>query len=356
MTETPKSEGGGAIDLGTEKPLILVVRFSSIGDVLLTTPVLRAIKTRWPAAHVTFLTKERFAAVIEGNPHVDEIVKVSDSADVAGLRSVAHERLRRPWDLFVDLHGGIRSRLLGRMLNARYKVRYSNLRLRRTILIYGRVDLYGPQPPSVPERYAACLKKFGVELDKKPCELHLNESDRQEAVSLLGERWPGHTIKYLAVAPGAAWPIKRWPAENFAGAARKISEQKGWKIVLLGGPDDKNICARVAGGLGGCDYIDLSGKLSLRGSAAAVERAQYLLTNDTGLMHIATATGTPLSAIFGPTVRQLGYFPYRAANALVLEAELWCRPCTHNGRAKCPLGHFKCMREVGVGGVKMMQL
>jgi lipopolysaccharide heptosyltransferase II len=350
MTENPENKGGGAIELGHRKPLILVVRFSSIGDVLLTTPVLRAIKTRWPGAHLAFLTKERFAAVIEGNPHVDEIVRVSDTADAAEMRIVARKLLKRPWDLFVDLHGSIRSRLLGRVAKAKYKVRYNNLRLKRTLLIFGRLDLYGSQPPSVPERYAACLGKFGVELDNNPCELHLSAKDRAEASRLIDEHWPG-PVKYLAVAPGAAWPIKRWPAENFAEAARRISEQKGWKIVLLGGPGDAETCAQMARGLDGVDFLDLSGKLSLRGSAAAVASAEHLLTNDTGLMHVATAMGTPLTAVFGPTVRQLGYFPYRAANAKVVEAKLWCRPCTHNGRQKCPLGHFKCMHGIGVDGV-----
>ncbi len=348
MTENPDNKGGAVIELGTEKPLILVVRFSSIGDVLLTTPVLRAIKTRWPESHLVFLTKERFAAVLERNSHLDEIVRVGDSAGAEEMRIAARKLLNRPWDLFVDLHGSIRSRLVGRVVGARYKVRYNNLRLKRTLLIYGRVDLYGAAPPSVPERYAACLKKFGVELDDKPCEFQLCESDREEADSLLKTQWPG-PVKILAVAPGAAWPIKRWPAKYFAEAARKISEQKGWEILLLGGPGDSSTCAEVAARLPDRQKIlDLSGKLSLRGSAAAVARADFLLTNDTGLMHIATAVGTPLTAVFGPTVRQLGYFPYRAANARVVESKLWCRPCTHNGRAKCPLGHLRCMNDVKV--------
>jgi len=313
--------------------------------------VLRAIKTRWPGAHLALLTKERFASVIEGNPHVDEIVKVGDKADAAEMRIVASKLLKRPWDLFVDLHGSIRSRLLGRVVNAPHKVRYSNLRFRRTLMIYGRLNLYGSQPPSVPERYAACLSKFGVELDNNPCELHLNQKDRDEADSLLDGQWPG-AAKYVAVAPGAAWPIKRWQAAGFAEAAKKISEQKKWKVLLLGGLGDAETCAQVAAGLAGVDFLDLSGKLSLRGSAAAVARAEQLLTNDTGLMHVATAVGTPLTAVFGPTVKELGYFPYRAANARVVESKLWCRPCTHNGRQKCPLGHFKCMRGISASKVE----
>lgn len=347
MKQDVKKDVNGLVDLGTDKPLILVLRFSSIGDVLLTTPVLRAIKVRWPDAHLAFLTKDRFAAMVEGNPYVDEIMGVSDVADMPEMRTVVRKLIARRWDLVVDLHGSIRSRLVCRSVKASHTMRYSNLRFRRTMLIYGRLDLYGPEPSSIPERYAACLKKFGVELDQAPCELHLSDNNREEADKLISVKW-GNGIKYITLAPGAAWPIKRWPADRFAEAAHMINQQTGWRIVLLGGQGDAEVCSAVAKDLPEDVCLDLSGRLSLRGSAAAVERAEHLLTNDTGLMHMATALGTPLTAVFGPTVRQLGYFPYRAANSRVMEASVWCRPCTHNGRQKCPLGHFKCMHDVGV--------
>ena len=151
-----------------ERPKILVVRFSSIGDVLLTTPVLRAIKTRWPGSHVALLTRDRFAPVVEGNPHVDEIIRLGGAADKAALNELVSNELGRPWDLLVDLHGSLRSRLVWNNVAAGQKVRYSNLRLNRWLLIWCRVDFYGPEPPSVPEKYAACLEKFGVRLDKRP--------------------------------------------------------------------------------------------------------------------------------------------------------------------------------------------
>jgi heptosyltransferase-2 len=316
----------------------------------LTTPVLRAIKARWPKSHIAFLTRDRFAPVIEGNPHVDELIRVGGAADSDTIRELCANKLARPWDLLADLHGSIRSRLVWRGVAARHKVRYSNLRLNRWLLIWCRVDFYGPEPPSVPEKYAKPLEKFGVRLDENPCEIYLRDSDRAEAAKLLRAAWP-RPVHYLAVAPGAAWPNKRWPAERFAEAAKKICEREQLNVVLLGGPGDEQVCEQVADGLGGVAHLNLCDKLSLRGSAAALEAASHVLTNDTGLMHMATAVGTPLTVVFGPTVKQFGYFPYRAENAKVVEADLWCRPCTHNGRKGCPLGHFKCMKGVGVEGV-----
>ena len=333
-----------------ERPKILVVRFSSIGDVLLTTPVLRAIKTRWPESHLALLTRDRFAPVVEGNPHVDEIIRLGGAADTEALHDLIEDELAGPWDLLVDLHGSIRSRLVWRNVAAGQKIRYSNLRLNRWLLIWCRVDFYGPEPPSVPEKYAKCLEKFGVRLDKRPCEIFLHDADREEATRLIDAQWDAGQ-KYLAVAPGAAWPNKRWPAENFAEAAKRIAGQQGLNVVLLGGAGDMEVCTEVAAGLEGVPHLNLCDKLSLRGSAAALEGAAHLITNDTGLMHLATAVGTPLTAVFGPTVKQFGYFPYRAENAKVVETDLWCRPCTHNGRKHCPLGHFRCMRDVGVEGV-----
>ncbi|MFH1069389.1 MAG: lipopolysaccharide heptosyltransferase II [Candidatus Glassbacteria bacterium] len=333
-------------ETATDAPAILVVRFSSIGDVLLATPVLRAIKSRWPGARVTFLTRERFAPLLAGNPHVDEVVSVDQGAGLEALREACRTLQERKWHLLVDLHGSLRSRLVSRLVRADCKVRYSNLRFRRTLLIYTRLDFYGKRVPSVAERYAACLRDFGIELDEKGCELVLGERDHEEADNLIRLAWPDR-VDYLAVAPGAAWPVKRWPAERFAEAARRIAERRGWKVVILGGSDDREACAEVAGGLDPGLCLDLAGRLSLRGSAAAVAGAKLLLTNDTSLMHIATAVGTPVTAVFGPTVRQFGYFPYRAKEARVVEADIWCRPCTHNGRMRCPLGHFRCMRGIG---------
>lgn len=327
-------------------PRVLLVRFSSIGDVLLTTPVIRAVRRRWPGAALSFLTREKFAPVLEGNPHLDELIILRDGAGYRDLLELGNTLNRKPWHLVADLHTSLRSRKICGMVRSGHKVAYKKFRFLRGLLIHARLDLYGPSPPSVPERYAACLAPFGVELDNGPCELALDERDRLGVLERINGRFgPGGEI--LAVAPGAAWPVKRWPAGFFAAVAGRLAAERDLGVVLLGGKGDRRECDAVENLLDPGRCLNLCGEPGLRQSAAAVERSALLLTNDTGLMHIATAVGTPVAAVFGPTTRHFGYFPYRAKAVVVENVGLWCRPCTHNGRGRCPLGHFRCMRDIG---------
>ena len=336
-----------ARDLNVDDPSILVVRFSSIGDVLLTTPVLRAIRQRWPGARISFLTRQRFAPLLQQNPHVDELITLEEGAGLSELVSLGRSLASRKWHLLADFHSSLRSRVIRRLIPADFTAVYAKSHLKRSLLIYTRLDFYGPEPPAVPQRYAACLAPFGVSLDQGPCELHLEEADRSPAQRQIAERWPDST-GILAVAPGSAWQTKRWPAERFAHSAAELAGKHGLKVILLGSEKDLEACGQVEKNLGPENCLNLAGRLSLRGSAAAVEKSGILLTNDTGLMHIATAVGTPVVAVFGCTTRHLGYFPYRAGKAKVIETSLFCRPCTHNGRKRCPLGHFRCMGDIGV--------
>ena len=333
---------------GVEEPSILVVRFSSIGDIVLTTPVLRALRKRWPAARVSFLTREKFAPLLKGNPYLDEILTLEEGAGIRELYALCAQLAGRKWSLLIDLHSSLRSRLVRRRVPADCTVRIAKQRWKRSLLIYSRLDLFGPEPLSMPQRYAAGLAPFGVRLDEKPAEIFPDESDSRKVEECLAAAGPEFLQSpLLAVAPGSAWPVKRWPAERFAAAAGELVRRNDMRVILLGASQDAAVCRTVAELLGKKLCLDLAGKLDLLASAAAVARSKLLLTNDTGLMHIATAVGTPVVAVFGPTTRQLGYFPYKA-NAQVVETALWCRPCTHNGRKRCPLGHFRCMRDIGV--------
>ncbi|MBN2288140.1 MAG: glycosyltransferase family 9 protein [Candidatus Glassbacteria bacterium] len=335
-----------SLPLPTE-PSILLVRFSSIGDVLLTTPVIRAVRRRWPGSRVSFLVKDTFAPLLEGNPYLDEIIPFSSGGGVRELMSLSDSLKRKRLFLLADLHDSLRSRLLRTLVPAVETVVYSKQLWKRSLLIYGRLDLFGERILSVPERYAKPLAGLGVELDSAPCELYPGERERDLALEKIRGCWPAGN-RLLAVAPGSAWPTKRWPPASFAAAAAGLAQSYGLKVLLLGSGDDSGACRAVEDALDRrVERLNLAGALPLAASAAAVAQSSLLLTNDTGLMHVATAVGTPVVAVFGCTTRHLGYFPYRSEAARVVEAELWCRPCTHNGRRRCPLGHFRCMKSIG---------
>jgi lipopolysaccharide heptosyltransferase II len=317
-----------------------------MGDVLLTTPCLRAIRRRWPGARISFVVKEQFAGLLAGNPHLDELIAFPAGGGLAGLLALARTLRPRRWDLLLDLHNSLRTRLLRRLVPAARKIVYSKQIVRRSLLIYLRADLYGRHALSVPERYAAPLAPLGVSLDGLPCELYPDGPARGLFLEKISARWPSGA-DFLAVAPGSAWPVKCWLPERFAAAARALAEKHGLKVLLLGGRAERDICTLVEKLIGADLCLNLAGDLPLMASAAAVAASRLLLSNDTGLMHVATAVGTPVAAVFGPTTHHLGYFPYRAPSRVV-ETALRCRPCTHNGRRRCPLGHFRCMRRVKV--------
>ena len=305
--------------LQTEPESILVVRFSSIGDIVLTTPVLRALRKRWPDAKITYLTKEPFAPLIANNPNIDRVVTIPSKAGAFQLKSVCKELARGNWDLLLDLHRNMRSRIVKSTIKARQYITYNKHPLKRFALLVLRLDLYRGEILPVPERYARDLAPLGIRLDQDPCELFISDDERKikyEKLALDGFDGTG----YLAIAPGAAWQNKRWPKSKFLKAARKLAPHFGNQVLILGGAQDREICNFIHNGLLTRDIqaVNLAGDLPIMSTAAALENAGLLLCNDSGIMHIATAVGTPVQAIFGPTVRQLGYFPYQRPKTLML--------------------------------------
>jgi heptosyltransferase-2 len=364
-----------------EPSQILVVRLGSIGDVLLATPLVRALRLRYPRARLGFLTRAAYAPLLEGNPHLDRVLvwpessgqpgqgargvaaageRQGSSADgpwsVAALELAAGLRADRPiW--LVDLQSSPRTLAWSARLRPDRRFRYRKEYVRRALLIHARLDRYPDPVPSVAERYFGAVQRLGLKPDSGGLELALTEEERGQAGSRLPERegpaggptaGDGVRRRWLAVAPGARWATKRWPPESFAAAARRVAERHDLDVILLGSPEDAPISRALKEMLreAGVAVLDLTGRLGLRESAAVLSRASLLLSNDSGLMHVASALRVPTVAVFGSTAPQLGFAPYRAPAHVIGVQGLPCRPCTHMGRPACPLGHFRCMREV----------
>jgi len=328
---------------------ILLVRFSSIGDIILTTPLVRALGKRFPDARLDYLTKSGFGPLLAGNPHLNRIIGLDGETGFAGLR-VLTKRLKAEggYDLVLDLHGNPRSWYVRGSKVGRVNGRARKNRLRRWLLINAGMDLYRPAALPMAERYFSALDGIvapPLGPDGEGAELHLNGADREEA-ALFGERGG----KYLVVAPSARWPTKRWPADRFAKAGEVLAEKIGTRVVLLGGGEDAELCESVASRMN-CETVNAAGRLSLRGAAALIEGASGFVGNDTGLMHMAGALNTPGVAVFGPTTRHLGFFPYKSPVRVVERNDIGCRPCTKQGQRKCPKKHFACMNEISVEDV-----
>ncbi len=325
-------------------PDILLVRFSAIGDLLLTTPLIRTLRARYPDARLTFVTRQRFASLLCDNRHLNEIVELPDGESVWRL---AGQLKGRRFTHRLDLHGSLRSRALRTLVPGAW-TGYSKRRLARALLIRTKQDRYRDEVP-VAERYFEAARAAGLDVqpDGSGLELTPSSSARDAADAWLAASGARGDRPVVALAPGAAHATKRWPADHWRALASRLLAAD-LDLVLVGGPDDRATAAGIGSSIGpttGGRLVDATGALALQETGAVLARAAALVSGDTGIMHMATAVGTPVVALFGPTVGQFGFFPYRA-RATVLERDLHCRPCSAQGGTICPLGHHRCLGEI----------
>ena len=328
-------------------PDILVVRFSAIGDILLTTPLLRALRTRHPGARVAYLTKEEYAPLLSDNPNVNEVLGIREE-DTVGEVAKLIKTVR--YSHLLDLHGSLRTLGLRTLARGRWSG-YSKRRLERQVLITAKRDIYR-------DRYAD-----GGALLRGRREARCRHRRRTARVlPVRGIRSPrrraaGAARRRRRTGDGGTGAGRRARDQVLAhrrlGPARPATGEHGRRVVVLGGPDDVELARAVVSGVRGRlaagderRVVSAAGMLGLQGTGAVIKRSAALVSDDTGVMHMATGLGTPVVALFGPTVRQFGFFPYEAERSTVLELPLECRPCSAHGGPRCPLGHHRCLRAI----------
>jgi len=219
-------------------------------------------------------------------------------------------------------------------------------KVKRSLLVNLKINFYN-KVKMAPEKYLDVGHKFDIQDNDEKLQVYFNDKCEQSVENFLKEN-DLQKGEYICFAPGAAHYTKMWPLENVDNLIKKTRSTFKCKIVVLGGPKEREILPQFESDK---NVIKFSGKTSLLESAGILKYSKGIVTNDSGLMHMAVAVKIPVIALFGSTVKELGFFPYRA-NASVLEInDLWCRPCTHIGREKCPLGHFNCMRQISTGQV-----
>ena len=319
-------------------PNILAVRFSSIGDVLLTTPLLRALRSRHPSARITFLTKEPYVSLLSANPHVNEVMGISRDR---GLSDVAGELRGNRFSHLLDLHDSLRSRALRLLVPGNWSS-YPKHRMARAILIHTKRNVYR-DPRPVAERYFSAARALDVQPDGRPPDLFWDPTAERRVLEWFQQAGIPDIVRPVAIAPGAAHATKRWPLEHWEDLTRRLVAQ-GCHVTVVGGSDDAplgSVLARTAP-----DRVhNAAGQFQLQETGALLQRSSAVVSGDTGVMHMATAVGAPVVALFGPTVQPFGFFPY-TKRASVLELPLGCRPCTSKGGPRCPLGHHRCLRDV----------
>lgn len=322
---------------------ILVIRFSSAGDILLTSLFLRALRARFPEAAIDFMTKREFAPLVRHSPRITRTLEIEPGAGVRDLARMKSELIRGnggDYDIVFDLHNSLRSRYV----RAGMGIETAVLRkptLDKWLLVHRKINRLRPIIP-IPERYLAVGARYGLVNDGLGLELFTGGA-LSPIVGLEGR-------PTIALAPGARHATKQWMPESFAALGTTLAREHGARIALFGAPSEREICDRITGMIDG-ETINLAGRTTMLEAAAAMDICDVVVANDSALAHVAAARKRPVVAIFGSTVQEFGFAPYGAASLVVERQGLYCRPCTTIGRESCPEGHFRCMREIGVEDV-----
>jgi ADP-heptose:LPS heptosyltransferase len=310
---------------------VLLVRFSSIGDIVLTTPVIRCLKEQ-TGVELHVLTFSRFSAVLDHNPYIDQLITVDQH-----IREVIPTLRKQRYDLIVDLHRNVRTLSLKLQLR-RPSVSFRKLNFRKYLLVNLKLNLMPGQ--HIVDRYMATVRKFGVVNDRQGLDYFLGTGHAAPEQLLPA----GFHQGYIAFVIGGRYLTKIYPAPMVASAADRLP----LPVVLMGGPEDNERGELITHAMSSNMVLNGCGAYSLSDSAAIVAGASLVIANDTGLMHIAAAFKRKILSIWGNTVPALGMGPYLPDHLLhystLLEMDgITCRPCSKLGYAKCPRKHFNCM-------------
>ncbi len=310
---------------------ILIIRFSSIGDIVLTTPVIRAIKHQVTAAEVHFLTKNTFAPLLKHNPYIDKVIGIDKK-----VSEVKDELLAEKYELVVDLHHNFRSWQVTQMLHTRYH-RFPKLNRKKWL----KVHFHSFKLPDVHivDRYFEAAAPLGVKNDGLGLDFFLPEDTQHMPPGLP----PDFAQNYIGMVIGGKHNTKIMPTEKVLEVIHRLSHP----VILLGGKEDAIRGEEIEKASEGKAW-NACGKFTLMESASLVKHAAAIISNDTGLMHVAAAFNKPTVSVWGNTIPEFGMYPYLPGKTPQFIAEvkpLYCRPCSKIGFDKCPKGHFRCMMD-----------
>ncbi len=307
---------------------LLIIRLSSLGDILLSTPLIRSIKVKYPDVSIDFILKSQYKDILLLNDYLSNIIEYKTGKN--DKKNLFDQLRKNNYDLVIDLQNNLRSWEIRRQLNTKC-VKFNKRTLDKFLLVKFKINRL-KDAPQIPVRYAQSAKDFS--LDENGLDLFIPNN---AAAQLIDED------KYIGFAPGSRHYTKMWLKEFYIELGNMLVKE-GYKIVLFGGKDDLQTCYYLSTKIPGS--INLSNDDKIFNIAADMRRCKAVVCNDSGLMHAACALHVPVLAFFGSTVKEFGFTPYKNKSAVLENEGLYCRPCSHIGRDKCPEKHFKCMKEL----------
>lgn len=310
----------------------LIVRFSSIGDIVLTTPVVRCLRQEFPDAEIHYITKSAYKILLVNNPYIDKIYTIDRE-----ITEVLPELRQEKYDFIIDLHRNLRTYRLKLALHTK-SYQFPKVNLKKWLLTSFKINKLPSE--HIVDRYFKCINELGVKNDQKGLDYFI---PKQDEINIKSYHIPN---EYLVFAIGAKFATKRLPTEKII----EIISQLPQTVVLLGGKEDIDRAREISDACS--NAIKLCGDLNLNQSASVVKQSQKVITHDTGLMHIAAAFNKPIISIWGNTVPAFGMYPYMPQtpnNYSIHEVkDLSCRPCSKIGYQTCPKKHFNCMNQQNI--------
>lgn len=343
---------------------ILLIRFSSLGDIVLLSPAFAKLKQEYKNedTEIVFLTHARFASLLQNDPSIDKVLAFPEQARKSrrAEKEFFKNLIKENFSLVLDMHGSMRSRLLCRRLakggsktfqvKKYYWQRYFLVRWHKKITSHW---------PSARDKYNEVLEQAAFKSPWGESRLYTTKDDQKKAEELFPAHW--NFNKTVAVAPAAAWPLKQWPPQYFFELITRLLENK-YYVVILGARGESQcdtIYEQVLSyqkdiqknkGLASVNLLNLRGQTSVLQVACILEKSLLLVGNDSSHIHIAEAMQTTALALMGPTSPILGFAPYRAESRVAQENSFACRPCTRTGKGKCcyQKGEALCLQKLSV--------
>ena len=326
---------------------ILVLRFSSLGDIVQLTSPLKSLRDQYPQTRIDIVTLDDYAELLLDHPDINRIIHIPRRMKYRELKEIGKMLAAKGYDLIIDLHNVIRSRIIFRQFKTGKKILYKKPRWKRFKLIELRKNDF-PDEFSQRWLYHQCLEELlddDYQIPKTRLVIHNSE---QSEIKLFLDK-EGLEGSFITLVPGAAWSQKTWLIDPYIELVDFIVSELGLSIVMIGGSDDK-ICSAIANHKNK-QILDLHGKLGIRQSLAIISLGKLTVGGDTGMVHASEALGIPVAMIMGPTNAQTGG-GISLDSSVVIEKDIWCRPCSQNGKRPCYRSQQYCMTEISISDVQ----
>ena len=325
---------------------ILVLRFSSIGDIVQLTSPLKSLRYRFPETRIDVITLDDYAELLLDHPDINRIIHIPREMKYQELKEMGKMLAAKGYDLIIDLHNVIRSQIIRRQFKYIKKIVYKKPRWKRFKLIELKKNHF-PNVFSQRWLYHQCLDKIlDNEYPVPKSKLVIQKNEQIEIKYFLKKE--GLTGSYITLVPGAAWPQKTWLVNHYKELVNLIINKLGLSIIIIGSANDR-ICSALAKNKS-TQILDLHGKLDIRKSLAIISLGEMTIGSDTGMVHASEALGVPVAMIMGPTNVQTGG-GISLDSSVVIEKDIWCRPCSQNGKRPCYRSHQYCMTEISTEDV-----